>query len=221
MPHHFPSRLTVIPHRIECPFRPDPKAQSKPIDDQKAKTYSQGVLRKSKREKEKEAEAAKREEEEREAAKAYAEFLDAFDAPSTSSTGGSKSKTLGFVKASDGSGKAQAYEPIAPRNKEGIPTGPRVVSDFDREHIHRGVLTQTPLRRPRRIASPLLLPHLRSLNRKASVPWTCFWKSSRGAVPCVDILDARDLGLSSVSLAIAKSSTHPSHSEIKPTERQD
>ncbi|KAG8912796.1 hypothetical protein FRC01_004891 [Tulasnella sp. 417] len=101
------------------------QAQSKPIDDQKAKTYTQGLLRKSKREKEKEAEVAKREEEEREAAKAYAEFLDAFDAPSTSS-GGSKSKTLGFVKASDATGKAQAYEPAAQRSKDGIPTGPRV-----------------------------------------------------------------------------------------------
>lgn len=85
------------------------------------------MLRKSKREKEKEAEAAKKEEEEREAAKAYAEFLDAFDGPGTSA--GGKGKSIGFVKASDGSGKSQAYafDP-APRSKEGIPTGPRGVS---------------------------------------------------------------------------------------------
>ncbi|KAG8989590.1 hypothetical protein FRB90_002168, partial [Tulasnella sp. 427] len=102
------------------------QSQSKPIDDHKAKTYTQGLLRKSKREKEKEAEAAKREEEEREAARAYAEFLDAFDAPSAPA-GGSKSKTPGFVKASDGSGRSQAYEPLpSSRNNEGIPTAPRV-----------------------------------------------------------------------------------------------
>ncbi|KAG8907953.1 hypothetical protein FRB99_001461 [Tulasnella sp. 403] len=97
--------------------------KSKPLDDQKAKTYNQGVLRKSKREKEKEAEAAKREEEEREAAKAYAEFLDAFDAPDTKTSGFVKTKLPGFVKASDGSGKSQVYEPTV--KKDGIPTGPR------------------------------------------------------------------------------------------------
>jgi putative alpha-1,2-mannosidase len=50
------------------------------VDDQKLSQYAQGTVRKSKREKEKEAAEAKRKEEEEQAAKAYAEFLDAFDA---------------------------------------------------------------------------------------------------------------------------------------------
>ncbi|KAG8863522.1 hypothetical protein FRB96_008262 [Tulasnella sp. 330] len=102
------------------------RKKSKPIDDQKAKTYTQGNLRKSKREKEKEAEEAKRAEEEIEAAKAYAEFIDAFDAPdrSASGGGGSKGKSMGFVKASGGSGPAQSYDPLA-KKRDALPTGPR------------------------------------------------------------------------------------------------
>ncbi|KAG8963703.1 hypothetical protein FRC03_002675 [Tulasnella sp. 419] len=89
--------------------------QVKPLDDQKAKTFSQGIHRKSKREKEKEAEAAKREEEEREAAKAYAEFLDEFEGPSAN-------KTNAFVRASDSSGTTSTYTPSMSKD---IPTGPR------------------------------------------------------------------------------------------------
>ncbi|TBU47678.1 hypothetical protein BD309DRAFT_913538 [Dichomitus squalens] len=50
----------------------------KEVDDYKKNVYTQGTLRKSKREKEKEAAEAKRKEEEENAAKAYAEFLNAF-----------------------------------------------------------------------------------------------------------------------------------------------
>ncbi|OBZ68245.1 U2 snRNP-associated SURP motif-containing protein [Grifola frondosa] len=50
----------------------------KEVDDQKRSLYTQGTVRKSRREKEKEAAEAKRKEEEENAARAYAEFLDAF-----------------------------------------------------------------------------------------------------------------------------------------------
>ncbi|KAG8995635.1 hypothetical protein FRB94_008917 [Tulasnella sp. JGI-2019a] len=100
----------------------DLNLQPKPIDDQKAKTYTQGNLRKSKREKEKEAEDAKRAEEEIEAAKAYADFIDAFDAPDRPAS--SKMKSMGFVKASSGSGPAQEYDPLA-KKRDSLPTGPR------------------------------------------------------------------------------------------------
>lgn len=67
--------------------------------------YVQGNLRKSKREKEKEAAEAKRKEEEENAAKAYAEFLDAFQGE-----GVDRKRTGGtFVK----SGQESVYAPAA------------------------------------------------------------------------------------------------------------
>lgn len=53
--------------------------QQKPLDDQKLSQYTQGTVRKSRREKEKEAAEAKKKEEEENAAIAYADFLDAFE----------------------------------------------------------------------------------------------------------------------------------------------
>ncbi|KAG8213728.1 Metallo-dependent phosphatase-like protein [Butyriboletus roseoflavus] len=58
--------------------------QQKPLDDQKLSQYAQGTVRKSRREKEKEAAEAKKKEEEENAAKAYADFLDAFEAEDAS-----------------------------------------------------------------------------------------------------------------------------------------
>ncbi|EUC64142.1 RNA recognition motif, putative, partial [Rhizoctonia solani AG-3 Rhs1AP] len=73
-----------------------PPFQQKQLDEYKLAHYSQGVVRKSKREKEKEAAEAKKKEEEEQAAQAYAEFIDAFDseAPKQKSRSGG-----GFVRA--------------------------------------------------------------------------------------------------------------------------
>ncbi|KAH9949544.1 hypothetical protein B0H21DRAFT_777161 [Amylocystis lapponica] len=88
----------------------------KEVDDQKRSIYTQGTVRKSKREKEKEAAEAKRKEEEQNAAKAYAEFLDAFEGESID-----KKKTAStFVKAGQErpafapavKSKAQASRPL-------------------------------------------------------------------------------------------------------------
>ena len=86
------------------------------MDDQKLSQYAQGTVRKSKREKEKEAADAKRREEEEQAAKAYAEFIDAFDADDSGSArrGG---KTTGFVRSSRDSGAA--YTPIGSSRSHG------------------------------------------------------------------------------------------------------
>ncbi|THH31788.1 hypothetical protein EUX98_g2410 [Antrodiella citrinella] len=77
----------------------------KPVDNQKLSQYTQGTVRKSKREKEREAAEAKRREEEANAAKAYAEFVDAFDADGA----GQKKSASTFVK----SGHAHTYAPSA------------------------------------------------------------------------------------------------------------
>jgi hypothetical protein len=75
------------------------------VDDQKLSQYTQGTVKKSKREKEKEAAEAKRKEEEEHAAKAYAEFLDAFDADESGAARRS-GKSSGFVRSSRDSGAA-------------------------------------------------------------------------------------------------------------------
>ena len=64
--------------------------------------FTQGVVRKSKREKEKEAAEAKRREEEESAARAYAEFLDAFQGEAVDRKKGGSA----FVKAGEGSSYA-------------------------------------------------------------------------------------------------------------------
>ncbi len=69
--------------------------------------YTQGTIRKSKREKEKEAAEAKRREEEENAAKAYAEFLDAFQGEGADR----KKGAAAFVKA--GQSSSSTYAPSA------------------------------------------------------------------------------------------------------------
>jgi U2-associated protein SR140 len=77
-----------------------------------------GIVRKSRREKEQEAAEAKKREEEASAAKAYAEFLDAFDTDDAAKKSGSN-----FVKAESKS----AYVPTSRNMTEGSsrPTGGR------------------------------------------------------------------------------------------------
>ncbi|KAL5485377.1 hypothetical protein ACEPAI_8019 [Sanghuangporus weigelae] len=79
----------------------------KAVDDQKLSQYTQGTVRKSKREKEREREEAKRREEEELAAKTYAEFLDAFE-------GEGARKRGGFVRAG---GEPAEYHPRGGRRQ--------------------------------------------------------------------------------------------------------
>ncbi|KAI0032228.1 hypothetical protein K488DRAFT_50365 [Vararia minispora EC-137] len=68
--------------RLAAFFNTDEEESSLPqktLDSEKLSQFAHGTVRKSKREKEKEAAEAKRKEEEESAAKAYAEFLDAFE----------------------------------------------------------------------------------------------------------------------------------------------
>ncbi|KAF8844644.1 hypothetical protein BDN67DRAFT_962567 [Paxillus ammoniavirescens] len=77
----------------------------KPLDDQKLSQYTQGTVRKSRREKEREAAEAKKREEEENAARAYADFLDAFEGEDA----GRRKSTSNFVR---GSGDSKApYQP--------------------------------------------------------------------------------------------------------------
>ncbi|KAA1476033.1 hypothetical protein DENSPDRAFT_826777 [Dentipellis sp. KUC8613] len=75
----------------------------KQVDDHKLSQYAQGTVRKSRREKEKEAAEAKKREEEEHAARAYAEFIDAFEGEDVG-----KKKTSAFVRASTESGEVYA-----------------------------------------------------------------------------------------------------------------
>ncbi|KAL5523605.1 hypothetical protein ACEPAG_7778 [Sanghuangporus baumii] len=79
----------------------------KAVDDQKLSQYTQGTVRKSKREKEREREEAKKREEEELAAKTYAEFLDAFE-------GEGARKKGGFVRAG---GEPAEYHPRGGRRQ--------------------------------------------------------------------------------------------------------
>ncbi|GAB1525526.1 hypothetical protein RhiTH_008689 [Rhizoctonia solani] len=94
-----------------------PPFQQKQLDEYKLAHYSQGVVRKSKREKEKEAAEAKRREEEEQAAQAYADFIDVFDSEGPKQK--ARSGGGGFVRA----GGEGAYKPSGGRNPldEGAP----------------------------------------------------------------------------------------------------
>jgi U2-associated protein SR140 len=85
------------------------------VDDQKLSQYAQGTVKKSKREKEKEAADAKRRMEEEHAAKAYAEFLDAFDADD-SAPARRNAKSSTFVRSSRDSGTT--YAPSGPSRSD-------------------------------------------------------------------------------------------------------
>ncbi|CAE6532395.1 unnamed protein product [Rhizoctonia solani] len=87
-----------------------PPFQQKQLDEYKLAHYSQGVVRKSKREKEKEAADAKKKEEEEQAVQAYADFIDAFDSEAPRQK--SRSGGGGFVRA----GGEAAYKPSGGRN---------------------------------------------------------------------------------------------------------
>ncbi|EKM54545.1 uncharacterized protein PHACADRAFT_185461 [Phanerochaete carnosa HHB-10118-sp] len=82
----------------------------KAVEDHKLSHYTQGTLRKSKREKEKEAAEAKRREEEENAVKAYAEFIQAFQGEDVDRRKAGSS----FVKA----GKEVVYAPSAKSGPE-------------------------------------------------------------------------------------------------------
>ncbi|KAJ7647071.1 hypothetical protein FB45DRAFT_1051629 [Roridomyces roridus] len=89
----------------------DESFSQKTVDDAKLSQYlTAGTVRKSRREKEQEAAEAKKREEEASAAKAYAEFLDAFDTDDTAKRSGSN-----FVKADSKS----AYVPTTKNLSEG------------------------------------------------------------------------------------------------------
>ncbi|KAG6920286.1 hypothetical protein DXG01_005055 [Tephrocybe rancida] len=76
----------------------------KAVDDAKLSQYAAGTVRKSRREKEQEAAEAEKREEEENAAKAYAEFIDAFEGQDA----GKRKAGPGFVKASTESNSAYA-----------------------------------------------------------------------------------------------------------------
>lgn len=125
-------------------------------------------MRKSKREKEKEAAEAKRKEEEENAAKAYAEFLDAFQGEDADR----KKAGAAFVK----SGQAALYEPSV--KSRGEPS--RAVQLFDDESQVCILYIWLPgdVYRYQSLYS-LLHPHSHQ-NRKGSVQWTLSWRKSSG-----------------------------------------
>ncbi|KAI0344684.1 hypothetical protein BDW22DRAFT_1077777 [Trametopsis cervina] len=120
----------------------EPAFPQKAVDEQKLSQYAQGTLRKSKREKEKEAAEAKRKEEEENAAKAYAEFLDAFQgegidrkrAGATFVRPGQDSVYTPSVRKAESSHKAQMFqEPSAPPSPPSVvskPKGKRAMDSF-------------------------------------------------------------------------------------------
>lgn len=83
-------------------------------------------MRKSRREKEKDAADAKKREEEEHAAKAYAEFLDAFEGEDADR----KKSGSTFVKASTELHSKTAYTPSS-RNKTEAPSRPPRALDHD------------------------------------------------------------------------------------------
>ena len=86
--------------------------------------YTQGTVKKSRREKEKDAAEAKKREEEENAARAYAEFLDEFEADD----GGRKKSGTTFVKASTGSSGSHTYATKDRSESSGRSSGTRPVS---------------------------------------------------------------------------------------------
>ena len=102
------------------------------MDDQKLSQYAQGTVRKSKREKEKEAAEAKRKEEEEQAAKAYAEFLDAFDADDNNNNSSARrgAKSSSFVRSSRDSGAV--YAPSGPSR---VHAQPRSMRAFEQSKV--------------------------------------------------------------------------------------
>ncbi|KDQ48943.1 hypothetical protein JAAARDRAFT_165843, partial [Jaapia argillacea MUCL 33604] len=100
----------------------DSSFPQKSLDDQKLSQYAQGTVRKSRREKEKEAAEAKKREEEENAAKAYAEFLDAFEGEDVAR----RKAGASFVKADSGTAYAPAF-----KSKPEAPSRPRAFDERD------------------------------------------------------------------------------------------
>ncbi len=134
--------------------------------------FTQGTVRKSKKEKEKEAAEAKRKEEEEHAARAYAEFVDAFEGEGADRKKGASA----FVKA----GQEGAYAPSASaRGRGGVSRAfgeQSMVRKTGRPHLPT-VSTRMPSYRDLRLLPPLCR------NQEASGQWTISWKRSRGK-PC-------------------------------------
>ncbi|KAF5380455.1 hypothetical protein D9615_004596 [Tricholomella constricta] len=86
----------------------------KTVDDAKLSQYAAGKVRKSRREKDQEAAEAKKREEEVNAAKAYAEFIDAFEGDEV----GRKKGGTSFVKASTDSKAAYAPDKSLPDRQQ-------------------------------------------------------------------------------------------------------
>lgn len=97
----------------------------KTLDDTKLSQYAQGTVRKSRREKEKEAAEAKKREEEESAAKAYADFIDAFEGESVDK----RKAGSGFVRASDGA--KVSYQPPVKGPAESLSRTRPVLSNED------------------------------------------------------------------------------------------
>ncbi|TFY70625.1 hypothetical protein EVG20_g2392 [Dentipellis fragilis] len=96
----------------------------KQVDDHKLSQYAQGTVRKSRREKEKEAAEAKKREEEEHAARAYAEFIDAFEGEDAG-----KKKTSAFVRPSTESG--EVYTPSLATQGKAAAGSSRTVRAFE------------------------------------------------------------------------------------------
>ncbi|TFK93763.1 hypothetical protein K466DRAFT_580676 [Polyporus arcularius HHB13444] len=125
----------------------------KEVDDHKRAVYTQGTIRKSKREKEKEAAEAKRREEEENAAKAYAEFLDAFQGEgadrkkgaaafvkagqSSSSTYAPSAKKADVSRAFDDSSMRPPSPPLAPPKPKGRRAMDSFLEEIKREQADR------------------------------------------------------------------------------------
>lgn len=160
------------------------------MDDAKLSQYTAGKVRKSRREKEQEAAEVKKREEEANAAKAYAEFIDAFEGEDV----GRKKTTSNFVKASTES--RTAYTALDKKLPE--------------RQAHAGasmnrVCCCNPLQvYPTDSLGKSHLLRLRILHQspKGNVPWTPSWKKSRG--------NLFNFILSNISAKISISENRPS-----------
>ncbi|KAG1737688.1 hypothetical protein EDB19DRAFT_1895829 [Suillus lakei] len=103
----------------------DSSFPQKTLDDMKLSQYAQGTVRKSRREKEKEAAEAKKREEEESAAKAYADFIDAFEGENVDK----RKAGSGFVRASDGA--KVSYQPPVKGSAESSSRTRPVLSNED------------------------------------------------------------------------------------------
>ncbi|KAG0706159.1 hypothetical protein DFH29DRAFT_846703 [Suillus ampliporus] len=103
----------------------DSSFPQKTVDDMKLSQYAQGTVRKSRREKEKEAADAKKRQEEESAARAYADFIDAFEGESVDK----RKAGSGFVRASDGA--KVSYQPPVKGSAESSSRTRPVLSNED------------------------------------------------------------------------------------------